>query len=149
MELEKIENRDQIIHCYFDGRDWDKNGEFTLKRELVLNRAQLLPKYPYVIEDEWEVIDGRTDLGRGDLVFTDGNGCFAIVEVKWLDIESGANACNKRTKKRRKVKEQARKYARHYQNRLMSTESNSMKSIEALYFTNDCKKPQSIRSILN
>jgi hypothetical protein len=144
MKLEKIENRDQVLHRYFDGRNWDENGEFILKRKLVLERTQLLPEYRYVIEDEWEVTDGRTDLGRGDLVFTDGNGCFAVVEVKWLDLASGATARKRRNYKRNQVKDQAGKYAKHYQNRLMSNESGSMRSIEAFYFTNDCKKPQSI-----
>jgi len=71
--------------------------------------TQLLPDYPYVIEDEWEVEPGRTDRGRGDLVFTDGAGCFAVVEVKWLDLEStGRTGTTKRTsnrKKRRAVEE--------------------------------------------
>ncbi len=147
--MEKIENRDQVLHCYFGGRDWDKNGEFTLKRKLVLNRHQLLPKYPYIIEDEWEATDNRTDLGRGDLVFTDGNGCFAVVEVKWLDDAPGATARKRRNMKRNQVKEQASNYAKDYQKRLISDESNSIELIEAFYFTNECKEPQSIGSFLN
>ena len=149
MKLEEIKKRDQVLHCYFDGRDWNTNGEFELKRRLVLKRTQLLPKYPYIIEDEWEVIDGRADLGCGDLVFTDGNGCFAIVEVKYIDSTPGANARKKRNMKRNQVKEQASNYAKDYQKRLIFDEGNFIKSVEAFYFTNEYKEPQSIGSTLN
>jgi hypothetical protein len=148
MEHEKILHRDKVLDSYFAGRDWDENDEYTLKRKLVLNRDRLLPQYPYVIEDEWDVIDSRTDLGRGDLVFTDGTGCFAVVEVKWIDLDSGSRTgSTKRTsnhKKRRKVEEQAIEYANNYRIKLSANELIDVKSIEAFYFTNECDKPSPI-----
>jgi hypothetical protein len=148
MDLKSILHRNQVLHSYFEGRNWHENDEFTLKRELVLNRYILLPEHRYIIEDEWDVIDSRTDLGRGDLVFTDGTGCFAVVEVKWIDLDSGSRAgTTKRTsnrKKRRKVEEQAIEYANKYRAKLSDSEFVFVKSIEAFYFTNEANKPISI-----
>jgi hypothetical protein len=145
MEHDRVLHRDKVLHCYFAGRDWDENDEYTLKRKLVLNRDRLLPQYPYVIEDEWDVIDSRTDLGRGDLVFTDGSGCFAVVEVKWIDLDSGSRTgTTKRTsnrKKRRKVEKQAIEYANNYRAKLSADKLIIVKSIEAFYFTNEYDKP--------
>ena len=152
MEHEKILHRDKVLHCYFAGRDWDKNDEYVLKRKLVLNRDKLLPQYPYVIEDEWDVIDSRTNLGRGDLVFTDGTGCFAVVEVKWIDLDSGSRmGTTKRTsnrQKRRKVEEQAIQYANNYRVKLSANKLIVVKSMEAFYFTNEYDKPIMIIPVL-
>ena len=145
MNKQEILHRDQVLHDYFKGRNWDNNGEYGLKRQLVINRSELLPNYPYVIEEEWEAIDNRTDLGRGDLVFTDGNGCFAIVEVKWIDLDGeGKIGTTRRTsnrKKRRKVEEQSREYARIYRKKLDDDANIVLKSIDAFYFTNESLQP--------
>jgi hypothetical protein len=152
MEYERILHRDKVLHCYFAGRDWDENDEYTLKRKLVLNRNILLPQYPYVIEDEWDVIDSRTDLGRGDLVFTDGTGCFAVVEVKWIDLDGllreGKTRRESNRQKRRKVEEQATKYADRYRAKLSADKLIVVKSIEAFYFTNEYDKPIRITPVL-
>jgi hypothetical protein len=152
MEHERILHRDKVLHCYFAGRDWDENDEYTLKRKLVLNRDRLLPQYPYVIEDEWDVIDSRTDLGRGDLVFTDGIGCFAIIEVKWIDLDGlsreGKTRRESNRQKRRKVEEQAIKYAHIYRDKLSADKLIVMKSTEAFYFTNEYDTPIRIIHVL-
>jgi len=97
-----------------EGRDWDDNGEFSLKRKLVT--GDYLPEFPFLVDDEWEYMPGRTDMGRGDLVFTDGEGNFAVVEVKWVDGgTAGGRGTTRRAakrKKRRKVEDQALNYAR-------------------------------------
>lgn len=145
MKHDEILHRDKVLHSYFYGRNWDGNDEYMLKRNLVLNRNILFPQYPYVVEDEWDVIDSRTDLGRGDLVFTDGNGCFAVVEVKWIDLDGLVRGGNTRResnrKKRRKVEEQAIEYANSYRAKLNSDKLIIVKFIEAFYFTNECNKP--------
>ena len=140
MNLSDIEHRDQVLRAYFAGRDWDVVGEYGLKRELVLNSLQLLPDYPFLIDDEWEYEPGQTNEGRGDLVFTDGTGRFAVVEVKYLVLnENGSTAGTKgrtrrgrNTKKRRKVEGQARDYADKLRAKL-----GDAQSVEAYYFTND------------
>jgi hypothetical protein len=145
----EIEHRNQILRTYLEGRNWDGNGEYALKRQLVLMSAQLLPDYPYVIEDEWEVELGRTDRGRGDLVFTDGTGCFAVVEVKWLDLEStGRTGTTKRTsnrKKRRAVEEQALTYANYYTELALSA-FETVRRIEAFVFTNEYQQPYRLQT---
>jgi len=94
------------------GKDWDANDEFVLKRSLVLRSRGLLPSHPYLIDDEWDVVAGKTNEGRGDLMFTNGEGGFAVVEVKFIDNgRSGPTARAKRTDSRSKVREQALKYA--------------------------------------
>jgi hypothetical protein len=148
MKHNEILHRDHVLHSYFYGRNWDGNDEYTLKRKLVLNRNRLLPQYPYVIEDEWDFIDSRTDLGRGDLVFTDGSGCFAVVDVKWIDINGlsrdGRTRRVSNRKKRRKVEDQAIDYANRYHAKLIADQFIVVKPIEAFYFTNQCDKPRRI-----
>jgi len=144
MDKSKIEHRNYVLREYFNGRDWDRNNEYALKRRLVLSSHQLLPNYPYVIEDEWEVEAGRTDKGRGDLVFTDGIGCFGVVEVKWIDLEGeGRTGSTKRTsnrKKRRAVEEQAITYANLYAELIIRAQ-NTVKRVEAFIFTNEYAQP--------
>lgn len=144
MDKSEIVNRDHVIRRYFEGRNWDKNGEYSLKRKLILDSHQLFPDYPYVIEDEWEVEPGRTDQGCGDLVFTDAHGHFAIIEVKWIDLEStGRTGSTKREsnrKKRRKVEDQAIYYARIYAELNLGGPHTSY-SIEAFIFTNEFDRP--------
>ncbi|MEJ2251710.1 MAG: hypothetical protein P8Y70_18055 [Candidatus Lokiarchaeota archaeon] len=50
-------------------------------------RLELLNKYKFVYDYEWEVIPGRTNEGIGDLVFTDGKSNFLIVECKNQDVD--------------------------------------------------------------
>lgn len=140
MNQSDIEHRDQVLRAYFAGRNWDVVGEYDLKRELVLSSPQLLPDYPFLVDNEWECEPGRADEGRGDLVFTDGKGRFAVVEVKYLVLNEHGSADgrnsntrrNSNTKKRRKVEDQAREYAKKLQVKL-----GKAQSVEAYYFTND------------
>lgn len=105
-------HRDRVLRAYFAGKDWDENPEAKLKRQLVLDGHPVLARFPYLIDDEWEVCPGATNLGRGDLVFTDGQGAFAVVEVKYIDRErTGRTARAKRNDSRGKVIDQARSYA--------------------------------------
>lgn len=144
MERSEIEHCDRILRAYFEGRNWDRNNEYSLKRKLILNSSQLLPNYSYVIEDEWEVEPGRTDKGRGDLVFTDGNGQFAVVEVKWIDVEglgrAGTTKRGSNRKKRRTVEKQSIDYANDYF-KLLSRQLVIVKQMEAYIFTNEYNCP--------
>lgn len=112
MDRSEAVRRDRILRAFFDGKDWDQNDEFLLKRRLVSESSTLLPDFPFVIDDEWEFEPGHTNEGRGDLIFTDAQGRFAVVELKYIDnTRSGATARKKRTKDRSKVVEQAQDYA--------------------------------------
>jgi hypothetical protein len=146
MNHDIIQHRDQVLRAYFQGRNWDKNNEFLLKRELVLKSSKILPQYPYLIDDEWEVEASRTEKGRGDLVFTDGTGRYAVVEVKWIDLEGTAR--QGRTKrvsnkqKRKDVKEQALKYAA-----ILLGNWEDAEQVEAFVFTNECDQPKRIDTL--
>lgn len=133
-----MERRNQVIRAYFADRDWDKNSEYELKRYLVLNSHDLLPGYPLVIDDEWEVAPNQAQDGKGDLVFTDGVGRFAIVEVKWIDLDrSGKTARTNRTGKRKKVQVQADTYMKAFK-RIHP----DCLSVEGYYFTSENQQPQ-------
>lgn len=121
MTLEEAQRRDRILRAYFDGKDWDDNDEYKLKREFVLNSRAEMPDFPFVVDDEWEVVPGKTNGGRGDLVFTDGRGAWAVVEVKFIDNgRTGATARTKRKNSRNKVVDQAITYAEALRGRLPS-----------------------------
>jgi hypothetical protein len=117
MNLAEIQKRNQVLRDYFAGRDWDLNHEHQLKRQLILNSATLLSSYPYLCDDEWEVEPSRAEQGKGDLIFTDGWGRYAVVEVKWIDLGHAAvnrtNATRRSSnrQKRRSVENQAQQYA--------------------------------------
>ena len=84
--------------------------EATLTRELLARSDTLLPDHPFLMLWEWEVSPGWSQGGKGDLVFTDGQGAFAVVETKWIGGGWGRNGRNSRRKRRRKVEEQAWTY---------------------------------------
>ncbi len=105
-------HRDRVMRAYFKGRDWDENPEFLLKRRLVLAGDPLLNDFPFLIDDEWEVVAGASNAGKGDLLFADGSGRFAVVEVKWMNATGGGrSARTARNQKRRGVRSQAWSYA--------------------------------------
>ena len=145
MNIREVEHRDSVLRSYFKGRDWDQNSEFRLKQKLVLNSSVLLAKYPYVIEDEWEVIPDRSSEGKGDLVFTDAFGCFAVVEVKYINLTAfGGNSSTKRTSKRKTVKEQALMYAKYYFNSVLDNHTHT-KQVTAFIFTNESTLPVELK----
>ncbi|MEP0949526.1 MULTISPECIES: hypothetical protein [Cyanophyceae] len=112
MDQTKIKHRDDVLRAYFQGRDRDRNNEYYLKQKFVANSATFMPDYPYLIDDEWEVETSRTEKGKGDLLFTDGAGRFAVVEVKWIDLEgpngsrTGSTRRDSNRKKKKQVKDQ-------------------------------------------
>ena len=138
-----IHHRNQVLRAYFKGRDWDKNNEYSLKRFLVENSLELLPKYPYLFDDEWEVESSRAEQGRGDLIFTDGSGNYAVVEVKWIDLKGPTDqrsSSTRRTsnrKKRRVVEEQAKNYSHNLASLL-----GDFVSIEGYSYTNESESLQ-------
>ena len=111
------EKRNRILRAYFEGRDWDNSGEYNLKRKLILEGDPGLAGYPLLYDDEWEVVPGQSNCGKGDLVFTDGQGKFAVVEVKYMNPSTGRTARTRRTKQRKQVVEQAIHYASEFEDR--------------------------------
>ena len=48
--MDRVEavRRDKVLRAYFDGKDWDENDEFVLKRELIGRSEMLLPDFPWL-----------------------------------------------------------------------------------------------------
>jgi hypothetical protein len=135
MDKYQIEYRDRVLRAYIRDRNWDKNDEYLLKQQLVKHSTILLPEYPYLIEDEWEVETSQSDKGKGDLVFASEHSRFAVVEIKYIDLRStGRTASRKRTAKRQEVKKQAIDYAATYAMR-------QLQNVEAFTFTNEKDLP--------
>jgi len=92
-EIEDIKHRHKTLKNYLENRNWDKNPrggliEFDLMRDVAKNlhkRKPFLKNFIFIYDYEWEVIPGRTDKNKGDLVFTDGKNNFLIVECKLRD----------------------------------------------------------------
>ncbi len=86
MRVDKnIKHRNKTIRSYITSRDWDKNPEFLLVRDVVQNLATRKPNlkdFKYVYDYGWEVKTGLSNEGKGDLIFTDGKNNFLIVECK-------------------------------------------------------------------
>lgn len=115
MDYAEAQRRDRVLRCWFEGRDWSKSPEYQLARSLVMEPPEILQEFAFVVDYEWEVVEGFSQLGRGDLVFTDGLASYAVVEVKYVEGGrwggSGRNRRNHMREKRRKVEEQAWTYA--------------------------------------
>ena len=112
VRLEEIKNRNKTIRDYITGRTWDKNSEFLLIRQIVNGEIiqNYLENYPYIYDYEWEVIDGYTNYGKGDMVFTDAHGNFLIIECKFINLnDTGKTARTKRRKNRRHIEKQTPK----------------------------------------
>lgn len=112
MPDDEVIKRDTILQAYFFLRDWDRNGEFESVRTLVIHRREMLPSFPYVFDYEWEMTPGNPNEGRGDLLFTDGAGGYAAIEVKYIPPESTRNIRRRNREKREKAKEQVARYGR-------------------------------------
>jgi hypothetical protein len=132
-EQETFRHRDHVLRDYITKRTWSINNEFRLIQWFMLQDYEAAPRtwnrlrtreamelfhrqYPLLVEYEWEVEESRTDRGRGDLVFTDAQGHFAVVEVKMIQGEtlSGRTACTRRTHARGKLADQALHYRTEY-----------------------------------
>ena len=113
-ELKKYDKHvRQEIH-YRSQRPCD--GETVLMAFIVKHQNEFseLVNYPYLLEFEYDVIPGRTDIGRGDLIFTDGVNNYLILETKFLTESTGDTARTARRKQRRRVEEQAPKYCHYF-----------------------------------
>lgn len=95
---------------------------FCLKNQKLI---ELLNKYPYVVDFEYEINPGYTNLGKGDLILADAKNNLLAAEFKYIDlISSGKTARTKRNKDRGKVQEQALIYANMLQRKYPKAEVN-------------------------
>jgi hypothetical protein len=100
MTEDETRQRDDVLRAYFAARNWDNDPFFELQREVVLRSGELLGAWPFVVDHLWRLEPTRP--GYGHLVFADGIGGFATVEV----LPEGSGPM-------RAVKEQAVRNATH------------------------------------
>ncbi len=132
-----IEDEDAGLRARFAARDGSCAGEDQLKCDLVLRPPALLAAFPLVVSDEWEPVPGRTEYGRGDLVFADGRGHYAVVEVKWMNPPGdGRTARRRRNRKRDVAPVQAWRYA----SLLLKVRPDAI-DVRVMAFTNDWQHP--------
>jgi len=81
------------------------------------NEFEKLRDYPFVTEYEYDLELDTKDASKGDLILTNDNSCFLIVEVKFLCEAKGKTAKTRKNKQRNKVKEQAQRYLKKFQDK--------------------------------
>lgn len=85
-----------------------------------------------VIGQDWHAQGNLSNMGVGDLVARAPAGEHVVIEVKWLNLlATGPTACEARRKHRLEVKDQARKYAKHWRDK------NQGVRVIAATFTNE------------
>ena len=93
--------RDNVIRPYITNHDWYVSAEFHLVRTLVmkppLHWRPYSRDYPFIFDFEWV-----NEEGKGDLIYTDGNNNFLVVEVKSMCCDGYGSGQTHRTKKRQK-----------------------------------------------
>ena len=96
----------------------------------------LAQKFPYVYLYEWAAQIG-SEAGQGDFVFASGDGHFAVVEVKHIDVVTcGKTVARRRTAMRTKVRDQAWNYA--YLFRFTAERAGvQLKSVTGFTYTNE------------
>lgn len=114
--------------------------EFGLVQEIVKKQKKVcdgrLKRYPYIFKYEYCIFPGQSNTGKGDLIFTNKRENFMVVEVKYLDLhQTGKTAKNRRTKKRKHIKTQTKRYMKE-----LSTSYPDAKSIKGIAYTNESYK---------
>jgi len=107
-----FENRTKLKNAV---KRYPNDEEKVLQLHLV--DSQLLENFPYLVLWEWDVVPDRSDLGKGDLVFTNGCGVYAVIETKYINRNArGKTGRSRRTNNRKVVIKQANKYRSYVPN---------------------------------
>lgn len=137
--LAVVRERDRQLRLGILQMATEPDTEEDLVLHIILLRV-FANSFPYVHLHEWEVVPGRSQFGKGDLVFTDGKDSYLIVECKYINHDSGKTARARRRNKRRKVEYQAKMYAENF----LRHRQPGAKSISFVPITNE--EDRSIRT---
>jgi len=94
--------------------------EKEIEQYILINQIDLkiFQDYPYIIEYQYMLEPPHSQMGKGDLIFTDGNNRFLVVEVKFLrqssPINSGRTTRVRNRNSRRHLESQVIKYGKHF-----------------------------------
>ena len=106
--------------------------EHILQEQVIRYQRNHPPFTQLYYAQEWEVIPGYSQFGKGDLVFKrPGFEEYLVIETKYIRTDSGKTARGSRTKNRKKVVEQALRYGAIFKQRHPGAE------VEIATFTND------------
>ena len=111
-------------------------NEVGLAKRAVMD-PDILRYWPFVYEYEYEVYPHYSNLGKGDLIMTNGVNNFVVIELKYLPVDSGRSARVKRNAKRKEVEEQAIKYFQEFKRKMNLRLMNSECKIFAAIYTNE------------
>ena len=100
---QSLKKKDGIIRPYLEFIAASGDEKASVAWAFV-NSTDVLKKWPYICQYEWELIPGRSNEGKGDLVLSNGT-MFLLVETQYLTSLSGATKCTKRTHKRGEIRE--------------------------------------------
>jgi hypothetical protein len=105
--------------------------EHVLQKQ-VIRYQRKHPPFTQLYAQEWEVIPGYSQFGKGDLVFKrPAFEEYLVIETKYIRTDSGKTARGKRTRNRKKVVEQALRYGAIFK------QHNPGALVEIATFTND------------
>ncbi len=89
-------------------------SEALVVEEILKDMPKQLQGVPFLHSYEWHV-EGKSNKGVGDLVFTDGHSLYGVVEVKHIHNSPTVKRKSEYKRQRRqKVEQQAEKYYRHF-----------------------------------
>lgn len=88
-----------------------RDGEGRIMKQL-LDEGHLNETYPFLFAYEYDIVENRTEYGKGDLLFCDHTyNKFLVVECKYLDhMSTGRTQCTKRNKHKKELKKQVEYY---------------------------------------
>eukprot|EP01028_Stygiella_incarcerata_P006535 TRINITY_DN2668_c1_g3_i1.p1 TRINITY_DN2668_c1_g3~~TRINITY_DN2668_c1_g3_i1.p1 ORF type:complete len:672 (+),score=181.94 TRINITY_DN2668_c1_g3_i1:362-2377(+) len=114
LSKELLEHLDSIHRPYMHLRGHELGDQEALLGSEFVEEEYVKKDWPYVFAYEWPVAPGRTQWGKGDVILCDGEK-FLILEIKYINLDShGATASTARTKRRKKVREQAARYCAQF-----------------------------------
>ncbi len=140
MKFKDLKQKSARLRSYILNNTSNHSLEFGLVQKIVRKRKTIcdgrLKRYPYIYKHEYCKIPGQTNTGKGDLIFRDKRENFMVIEVKYIDFyQTGKTAKNRRTKKRKHVKVQTKKYMKE-----LSSSYPDARSIKGIAYTNDIYK---------
>ena len=105
--------------------------EHILQQQIIHDVNKRLP-YTLLCKQEWEVVPGHSQFGKGDLVFKQpGLENYLVIETKYIRTDSGKAARTARRRSRKKVNEQALRYGAAFK------QLNPQARVEVATFTNE------------
>ena len=109
----QYKNNDSMLRRLIRVKTLRPSPNETLLLAFSLEHQQQIPifsDFPFVVDYEYELKQGLMNHGKGDLILTNGNKKYLVVEAKHITQAEGRNARARRRQQRNKVNEQVTFY---------------------------------------